>query len=277
MRRPPDPLSQPQTDRDARDPSTMGRCVGMHGGCRRVPSGYAARLTTASVGEVAISRNLPAPHPAPPVDHVRPAPGVTRRDLLVASALWCCAGVVSGSTGWVPAARASEDTTPSAPADPWAALSLVGIDGKPFDTADLAGKVVLVVNVASFCSYTPQYADLQHLWDTYRERGLVVLGVPCNQFGGQEPGTDKQIRNFCQSRYGVDFPLLAKQDVNGPTRSPLYRWLMAGSEERHDVSWNFEKFVVNRRGEVVARFGSYVVPGDETVKRTVEMALDGAL
>jgi len=172
----------------------------------------------------------------------------------------------------------SSPPTSSAPtSSPWTDLELTAIDGKPFDTSALTGKVVVVVNVASFCSYTPQYADLQNLWDTYKERGLVVLGVPCNQFGGQEPGSGKEIRNFCKSRYGVEFPLLSKQDVNGPTRSPLYRWLVDRAAERQDVSWNFEKFVVNRTGKVVARFGSHVVPSDQALTRTVEMALDGAL
>lgn len=161
---------------------------------------------------------------------------------------------------------------------PWTDLDLVGIDGQTFASDSLAGKVVLVVNVASFCGYTEQYADLQVLWNRYRDRGLVVLGVPCNQFGGQEPGSDKEIRNFCKSRYGVDFPLLAKQDVNGDDRSPLFRWLLSQpAAGGGDVGWNFEKFVVNRKGDLVARFGSHVVPQDAGLVRTLEMALDGVL
>lgn len=153
-------------------------------------------------------------------------------------------------------------------------VELVGIDGEPFDPARLTGKVVLVVNVASFCSYTVQYADLQHLYDTYGARGLVVLGVPSNQFGGQEPGSDAEIRNFCKSQYGVTFPLLTKQPVNGPDRSPLYRWLVdSPAGKGRDVGWNFEKFLVGRDGTVIGRFGSAVHPRDPSLIAAIEMSL----
>lgn len=166
---------------------------------------------------------------------------------------------------------------PALAAPRWAQLDLTGIDGRDFDTSRLDGKVVLVVNVASFCSYSSQYSDLQRLWNRYQERGFVVLGVPCNQFGGQEPGTGKEIKNYCKTRFGVDFPLLAKQDVNGPDRSPLFQWLVAAADPPRDVSWNFEKFLVNRAGDVVARFGSHVSPTEPALVRTIEMALDNAL
>lgn len=171
--------------------------------------------------------------------------------------------------------------TPSAPAATAAAttttlhdLDLVSIDGTPVPDEALRGKVVLVVNVASFCGYTPQYASLQALWKRYEARGLVVLGVPCNQFGNQEPGSADEIQSFCSSRFGVSFPLLTKQDVNGTSRSPLYQWLVhsrAGGGV--DVGWNFEKFLVGRDGRVIARFGSHVVPLDPVVVTAIELAL----
>ena len=162
----------------------------------------------------------------------------------------------------------------AAPAS-WASLQLVRGDGRPFDVSQLEGRVVLFVNVASFCSYTVQYADLEALWQRYKDRGLVVVGVPSNQFGGQEPGTDAEIRSFCSTRYGVTFPLLTKQDVNGDTRSPLYRWLVTNTPggQARDIGWNFEKFVIGRNGEVVSRFPSYVVPTDPKLRAVIEYAL----
>ncbi|MCB9666177.1 MAG: glutathione peroxidase [Alphaproteobacteria bacterium] len=153
-------------------------------------------------------------------------------------------------------------------------LGLVRIDGAALAPDSFAGRVVLFVNVASLCAYTPQYAELQALHARYADRGLVVVGVPCNQFGGQEPGSGAEIKAFCESRYGVTFPLLAKQEVNGPARSPLYRWLVAsGPGEGRDVAWNFEKFLVGRDGEVVARFASAVDPQDATLRAAIELAL----
>lgn len=153
-------------------------------------------------------------------------------------------------------------------------LELLTIDGAALPRAAVVGKVVLVVNVASFCSFTPQYAELQRLHDTYGDRGLLVLGVPCNQFGGQEPGSEREIKNFCSTTYGVTFPLLRKQDVNGATRSPLYRFLV-GSRPGNgkDVGWNFEKFLVGRDGSVLGRFGSTVSPSDPNLLAAIELAL----
>ena len=129
------------------------------------------------------------------------------------------------------------------------------------------GSVVLVVNVASRCGNTPQYAGLQSLFDTYADRGLVVLGVPCNQFGGQEPGTAAEIEEFCRTGYDVTFPLTAKVEVNGPGRHPLYRELIGDGP---DIAWNFEKFLVGPDGEVAARFGPKVQPQDERLVAAVE-------
>lgn len=157
-----------------------------------------------------------------------------------------------------------------------AIASLAGADGKAVLDGALAGRVVLVVNVASFCTFTPQYADLQTLYERYAPKGLVVVGVPSNQFGGQEPGSDREIRNFCESRYGVTFPILAKQDVNGPQRSPLYRFLVASTVGGgRDVGWNFEKFLLGRTGQVIGRFPSHVEPDDPRVVAAIEMALSG--
>lgn len=152
--------------------------------------------------------------------------------------------------------------------------ALAGGDGKAVMSGALTGRVVLVVNVASFCTFTPQYADLQTLWERYAPKGLVVVGVPSNQFGGQEPGSDREIRNFCESRYGVTFPILAKQDVNGPQRSPLYQFLVSsGVGGGRDVGWNFEKFLLGRTGRVIGRFPSHVEPDDPRVVAAIEMAL----
>lgn len=161
----------------------------------------------------------------------------------------------------------------AAPAD-WGALHLTSIDGKPLDTAALKGHVVLFVNVASYCGYTVQYSDLEALYKEYAPQGLVVVGVPCNQFGSQEPGTDGEIRNFCSTRYGVTFPMLGKQEVNGAGRSPLYSWLIGSKVgASRDIGWNFEKFLIGRNGEVVARFASHVVPKDPSLRAAIEYAL----
>ena len=132
------------------------------------------------------------------------------------------------------------------------------------------GSAVLVVNVASRCGFTPQYGGLQKLYDTYRDRGLVVLGVPCNQFGAQEPGTAAEIDEFCQVNYGVTFPLTEKVEVNGPGRHPLYQQLIGDGD---DIRWNFEKFVVGPDGTVAARFGSRTEPDDPRLVAAVEQQL----
>jgi len=147
------------------------------------------------------------------------------------------------------------------------------LDGTEQDLGEYAGKVVLVVNTASKCGFTPQYKGLQELQDEYRDRGLVVLGFPCDQFAHQEPGTDEQIGAFCERNYGVDFPLFSKIEVNGSGAHPLYRWLtkqksgLLGGR----ITWNFTKFLVGRDGTVVARFGPNRKP--ETLRKAVEDAL----
>lgn len=138
----------------------------------------------------------------------------------------------------------------------------------------IAGKAVLFVNVASKCGYTPQYEGLQALYTQYKDKGLTIVGVPCNQFGAQEPGSAEEIASFCKLNYGVDFPLLEKQDVNGAARSALYTQLISSpAGGGADVKWNFEKFLVAPNGEVVGRFPSKVAPNDPALAAAIEKVL----
>jgi glutathione peroxidase len=141
---------------------------------------------------------------------------------------------------------------------------------------DYSGKVIVIVNVASKCGLTPQYAGLEKLFESYHARDLAVLGFPCNQFAGQEPGTDAEVQEFCTLTYGVSFPLFSKIDVNGASRHPLYAWLInedAKPEGAGDIKWNFGKFVVGRNGKVVARFAPPTAPDDPAFIAAIEKAL----
>jgi glutathione peroxidase len=151
-------------------------------------------------------------------------------------------------------------------------IPLRQIDGSDTSLGAYAGKVLLVVNVASQCGLTPQYAGLQKLYDTYRDRGLVVLGFPANEFGAQEPGTNSEIAQFCETRFGVTFPMFEKVVVKGAARHPLYDALIA-AQPGGEIQWNFEKFVVGRNGEVAARFAPTVAPDDPMLVRTIEAEL----
>lgn len=140
----------------------------------------------------------------------------------------------------------------------------------------VANKVVLVVNVASKCGLTPQYTGLEALQKEFSGKGFSVLGVPCNQFGAQEPGSASEIATFCSTNYGVSFPMTEKVDVNGPGRHPLYEMLTPVKDaEGHsgDVRWNFEKFLVGKNGEVIARFSPMISPDDETLRSAIRAAL----
>ena len=153
---------------------------------------------------------------------------------------------------------------------------LTALDGSALDPALLDGRAVLVVNVASRCGLTPQYAGLENLQRRFADRGFTVLGVPCNQFMGQEPGSPEQIAEFCSATYGVTFPMTEKVDVNGADRHPLYRRLTAVPEadgQTGDVQWNFEKFLLAPGGEVVARFRPRTEPESDEVVRAVESVL----
>jgi glutathione peroxidase len=157
-------------------------------------------------------------------------------------------------------------------------LSIGGLGGAPLDLASLKGKATLVVNVASFCGYTPQYKGLQEIQERYRDRGFTVLGVPCNQFGAQEPGTAEEIQTFCSTNYNVSFPLTEKVEVNGAHRHPLYQALTQKpdtSGKAGDVDWNFEKFLVSPEGEVVGRFRSGAAPESAQVTSAIEAVLPG--
>ncbi|MFC3500481.1 glutathione peroxidase [Micromonospora krabiensis] len=155
-------------------------------------------------------------------------------------------------------------------------ITIGALDGGPADLFQYRGRALLVVNVASRCGLTPQYAGLQALADEYADRGLVVLGVPCNQFAGQEPGTAAEISEFCQVNYGVTFPLTEKVEVNGPGRHPLYAALVDTADpDGHagDVRWNFEKFLVAPDGTVAARFAPSVEPGAADLRASIEKVL----
>ena len=150
------------------------------------------------------------------------------------------------------------------------------LDGNETPLSTFGGRVALIVNVASRCGLTPHYEGLESLHRQHKDRGLVVLGFPCNQFGAQEPGSDEQIKSFCQSRYDVTFPMFSKIDVNGPDRHPLYAWLTGEDtkpEGSGDVQWNFTKFVVGRDGTVAGRFEPKTLPDDPSLLELIESKL----
>jgi glutathione peroxidase len=152
------------------------------------------------------------------------------------------------------------------------------LDGRATTFGEFSGRAVLVVNVASRCGLTPQYAGLESLASTYADRGLTVLGAPCNQFMGQEPGSNEEIAEFCSTTYGVTFPMTDKLEVNGESRHPLFVELTAQADSAGhdgDVRWNFEKWLVSRDGEVVARFSPQTQPDDDAVVAAIEAALAG--
>lgn len=154
------------------------------------------------------------------------------------------------------------------------AFAATDIDGQPRALSDYAGKVLLIVNVASKCGFTPQYAGLERLWREYRDRGLVVLGFPCDQFGHQEPGDEAQIRDFCALNFDVSFPMFAKVEVNGPAAHPLWQWLKqekVGLLGIGAIKWNFSKFLVGRDGRVLKRYAPS--DGPETLRGDIEAAL----
>lgn len=153
-------------------------------------------------------------------------------------------------------------------------IKLKDIDGKETSLKPAQGKVLLVVNVASKCGNTPQYAALEKLYKKYKDQGLVIVGFPCNQFGGQEPGTNEEIKRFCSSRYDVTFPIMDKADVNGPGRHPVYE-LLAGKDSpaAGDIRWNFTKFLVGRDGKILKRFEPKTTPETPEVIRAIEDAL----
>lgn len=155
-------------------------------------------------------------------------------------------------------------------------FTLNSIDGKPAPLAEYRGKVILFVNVASQCGYTPQYAGLEKIYEKYKDRGFVILGFPANNFGGQEPGTNEEIKTFCSTKYQVKFPMYAKVSVVGSDATPLYQFLT--DKKRNptmggEIQWNFTKFLVDRNGNVIARFEPDVEPESSGMNSAIEKAL----
>jgi glutathione peroxidase len=154
------------------------------------------------------------------------------------------------------------------------AFEAPSIAGAPAQLASQRGKVLLIVNTASKCGFTPQFAGLEELWRTYRDQGLVVIGFPSNQFGAQDPGANDEIASFCELNYGVSFPMMAKVDVNGENAHPLWKWLTAaapGILGTHSIKWNFTKFLVGKDGKVIKRFAPNDTP--QSLKGDIEAAL----
>jgi glutathione peroxidase len=155
-------------------------------------------------------------------------------------------------------------------------FTLNSIDGQPAPLAAYKGKVVLIVNVASKCGFTPQYEGLEAIYKKYKDQGLVVLGFPANNFGGQEPGTNEEIKTFCSSKYNVTFPMYAKISVAGSDKAPLYQYLtdkQSNPATGGEIKWNFTKFLLNKEGKVIGRFESAVKPESPEVTGAIEKAL----
>jgi len=154
--------------------------------------------------------------------------------------------------------------------------TLNSIDGKPAPLAQYKGKVVLIVNVASFCGFTPQYEGLERVYEKYKGQGFVILGFPANNFGAQEPGTNEEIKTFCSRKYNVSFPMYSKISVKGEDQHPLYQFLtdkQANPSTGGEIQWNFTKFLVDRDGKVIARFEPNVTPESTGVTSAIEKAL----
>ena len=167
----------------------------------------------------------------------------------------------------------ARDNQPAGPLD----FVVKDIDGKPQALSQYRGKVVMIVNVASKCGYTPQYEQLEAVYKKYADRGFVILGFPANNFGHQEPGTDSEIKAFCTSKYDVTFPMMSKISVLGDDKAPLYKFLTeppTAGDFAGDIGWNFTKFLVDRNGNVIARYSSKVKPDDAKVTDEIEKALD---
>lgn len=165
-------------------------------------------------------------------------------------------------------------TTPTTAAEPSAhTFSFTAIDGAPMPMAQYAGKTVLLVNTASFCGYTGQYANLQSLWERYRDRGLVVIGVPSNNFGGQEPKDETAIQEFCEVNFAIDFPMTEKQTVVGDSAHPLYRWIADRLEENDRPRWNFFKYLISPDGQVLSGWSSGDKPDGGPLLAAIERAL----
>jgi glutathione peroxidase len=195
--------------------------------------------------------------------------------VVVVCGLGVVAGCISGYLFDLPAAQA-EEKGPVLMASKTASIynfTLDDIDGKPVSLDQFRGKVLLVVNTASFCGNTPQYADLQIMYEQYNDKGFEILAFPANNFGQQEPGTNAEIKNFCYTRYSLTFPLFSKISVKGPDKHPLYQYLTEQSPFPGEVEWNFQKYLVDRSGNVVGRFHHRTKPLAPEVVKEVERVL----
>lgn len=187
----------------------------------------------------------------------------------------CAVAAILGLAATVSAADKDKEEQKDAAVPPTSIhdFKMKSLEGKEVDFSKYKGKVLLVVNVASQCGATPQYRELQALHEKYADKGLVVMGFPCNQFGAQEPGSAEEIREFCSLKYSVKFPMFAKIDVNGDSQSPLYDFLKTSSGDQSNIGWNFEKFVVSKDGKVAARFKTRTKPDAPEVVQLLEEEL----
>jgi len=184
-----------------------------------------------------------------------------------------CGALVLAVAAFGSATAAEKKATKGSPV---LSQKMESLQGEKVDLGQYKGKVLLIVNVASKCGATPQYEQLEEVYEKYKDDGLVVLGFPCNQFGSQEPGSAKEIAEFCKETYGVKFPMFSKIEVNGDDAAPLYKYLTSKESVGDDagpVKWNFEKFLIDRDGKVVARFRTAVKPDDPQVVAAIEREL----
>jgi len=170
------------------------------------------------------------------------------------------------------AATLSAPAPASAAATAWD-QTFQSIDGKPMPLSNFRGKVLLVVNTASFCGFTPQYTALQKLYDSYAAKGLVVIGVPSNDFGGQEPKSDAEVKQFCQGAFGITFPLTSKAQVTGANKHPFYKWASDTLGAMNGPWWNFHKYLIGRDGKLVSAFGTRTEPHDDSIIKAIEAEL----
>jgi glutathione peroxidase len=193
--------------------------------------------------------------------------------LVLSTGIWACGAfgpTVIKEPTTMPAKASAEQ--PASPLD----FVVKDIDGKEKKLSDYRGKVVMIVNVASHCGFTPQYAGLEALYKKYSDQGFVIIGFPANNFGGQEPGSDDTIKSFCTAKYNVTFPMMSKISVKGDDKAPLYQFLTEAPTAgpfSGDIGWNFNKFIVDKNGNVIARYASQVKPSDPKLTAEVEKAL----
>lgn len=218
--------------------------------------------------------NLPAPEVPDAERNEFGSNDVTIRNIMIAAGVTlfvaaCGLNADSGETAKQPAQVETHEMTGSS----FMNIPFETIDGDTTDLAAFDGKVVLVVNTASKCGYTPQYAGLEELYRKYKDSGLVIVGFPANNFGGQEPGTNEEIASFCSVNYGVTFPMMAKVSVKGEDKHPLFVQLTEKAGIPGEIKWNFSKFLIDRHGELVARYESAVKPTSEEITSAIEKLL----